>query len=112
MTESIIDPLVFNEIVELMGDSMGEFIETYLDNSPKLIERMSTAIPAGDCDVVAHSAHQLKGGSGSIGAIQVFQLAMQLEEGSRDGKLDNLASIFEELKAAYEQVDAELRTHL
>jgi len=112
MTESIIDPLVFNEIAELMGDSMGEFIETYLDNSPKLIEGMSNAIPVGDFDVVTHNAHQLKGGSGSIGAMRVFQFAMQLEEDSRDGKLDNLASVFEELKVAYEQVDAELRTHL
>jgi len=112
MTESVIDALVFNEVAELMGDSMDEFIETYLDNSPKLLAGMNSAIPAGDIDVVINNAHQLKGGSGSIGAMQVFQLALQLEEDSRGGKLDDLARVFEELKVAYAQVDTELRAHL
>ena len=112
MAESVIDKLVFNEIAELMGDSLGEFIETYLENSPKLIEGIGVALPTGDTDTVIHNAHQLKGGSGSIGAMQVFQYSKQLEDESKDGQLEKLPDMFSGLKSAYEQAEAELRTHL
>jgi len=112
MTEPVIDKLVFNEIADLMGDSMGEFIETYLGNSPKLIEGINIALPAGDTATVIHNAHQLKGGSGSIGAMQVFQYAKRMEEDGKDGQLDGLPAIFTELKVAYDEVESELRKHL
>jgi len=112
MTEPVIDKLVFNEIADLMGDSLGEFIETYLGNSPILIDGINTALPAGDTDTVIHNAHQLKGGSGSIGAMQVFQCAKRIEEEGKGGQIDGLQAIFTELKVAYEEAETELRKHL
>ena len=112
MTDTVIDSLVFNEIADLMGDSMNEFIEIYLDNSPTLLNGLSSAVPAGDLDGVIANAHQLKGGSGSIGAMQVFQYAKQLEDDAREGKSGDLESVLAELQAAYEQVETELRAHL
>ncbi len=112
MIDSTLDKLVFNEIAELMGDSLGSFIETYLDNSPKLLAEMTKAIPKGDLEVLIHNAHQLKGGSGSIGAMQVFQLAKQLEEEARQGVEANLADAFAELEVAYGRLEQELRTYL
>ncbi len=112
MTEPVIDTLVYNEIAELMGDAMSSFIETYLDNSPKLLKGMSQALPEEDIEALVHNAHQLKGGSGSIGVMQVFRLSKQLEEDGRAGNTDNLSSVFAELKAAYLQAEAELRVRL
>jgi len=112
MSEAVIDLVVFNEIADLMGDSMPEFIGTYLENSPKLLKEMSIAVPAGDFDKVSQSAHQLKGGSGSIGAMQVYSYAKQLEAAANEGKLDNLMSLFAQLNVAYVQVEAELKKRL
>jgi len=112
MSEPVLDGPVFNEIAELMGDALGSFIETYLDNSPKLLARMREAIPSGNMDEVVHNAHQLKGGSGSLGAMQIFRLAKQLEEEAREGLEDNLVSVFAELEVAYEALEKELKTHL
>ena len=112
MTEPVIDKLVFNEIADLMDDSLGEFIETYLGNSPKLIDGMNTALSSGDTDTVIHNAHQLKGGSGSIGAMQVFQCAKRIEEEAKAGQPDGLQAVFTELKVAYEEAETELRKHL
>ena len=112
MTEPVIDKLVFDEIAELMGDSLGEFIETYLGNSPKLIEGLNTALPAGDTDTIIHNAHQLKGGSGSIGAMQVFQYAKRIEEEARDNNVSGLADVLGNLNDAYALAEAELRSHL
>lgn len=112
MTEPVIDKLVFNEIADLMGDSLGEFIETYLGNSPKLLEGIGSALPAGDIDTVIHNAHQLKGGSGSIGAMQVFQCAKRLEDEAKVSNVNELTNILVNLNDAYALVEAELRTHL
>jgi len=112
MTGVVIDELVFGEIADLMGDALGSFIETFLDNSPKLLAAMSAGLAGGDIDALIHNAHQLKGGSGSIGAMQVFQLAKQLEEDGRAGNIENADAVLAELLLAYEQVEVVLKTHL
>ena len=112
MTQPVIDLDVFNEISELMGDSLDEFIETYLENSPKLLNEISTALITADLDTIFLNAHQLKGGSGSIGAMQVFEIAKQLENDARQGKADNLMVIFVSLQSAFAPVVTELKTHL
>ncbi|RDH82742.1 MAG: hypothetical protein DIZ80_10710 [endosymbiont of Galathealinum brachiosum] len=112
MTDAVIDTLVFNEIADLMGDSINEFIEIYLDNSPKLLKGIGIAVPAGDLEGVIANSHQLKGGSGSIGAMQVFHYAKQLEDDARAGESADLASVFVQLETAYEQVEADLRNRL
>ena len=112
MTEPVIDEQAYKEIADLMDDSMGIFIETYLENSPKLIEGLCVALPEGDIDAVIHHSHQLKGGSGSIGARQVFVAANRMETNARDGILDGLTSELDELKSAYDLVETELRSRL
>lgn len=111
MNETVLDSVVFNEISELMGDSLGEFIDTYLGNSPRLLEELDTALSQGDLQAVFHNAHQLKGGSGSIGAMQVFYLAKEIETQARDGSADQLEKQVSELQQAFERVAVELRAH-
>ncbi len=110
MSEPAIDPVVFNEMQELMEEALGEFIATYLENSPKLLNVISQSLPAMELENIYHNAHQLKGGSGSIGAMKVFHLAKEMEERARGGNSDGLDSLFTELSSAYEQAEAELRS--
>jgi len=107
----VLDSVAFNEISDLMGDSLGEFIGTYLDNSPRLLEKLDTALSQGDLQGVFHNAHQLKGGSGSIGAMQVFELAKEIEAQARDGSAEQLGEQVSELQQAFERVAVELRTY-
>ncbi|VAW68470.1 hypothetical protein MNBD_GAMMA09-1989 [hydrothermal vent metagenome] len=111
MSESVLDWVVFNEISGLMEDALGEFIGTYLENSPKLLLKLQTALTEKDLEGVFHHAHQLKGGSGSIGAVQVFQLTKQIEERARAGSAQGLEELFSELQLAYEKAACELKTH-
>ncbi len=111
MNEPVLDSVVFNEISDLMGDVLGEFIGTYLDNSPRLLEKLDTALLQGDLQGVFHNAHQLKGGSGSIGAMQVFQLAKEIEKQARMDSAEKLEQQVNELRQAFERVAAELKAH-
>ncbi len=112
MHKPAIDTAVFNKISELMDDSLGDFIETYLQNSPKLLQNINQALTEADLDSIFQNAHQLKGGSGSIGAMRVFQIAKQLEEDAREGSSEGLDDLFASLQSAYEKVAVELKTYL
>jgi len=113
MSNTAIDPIVFSEISVLMEDSLPTFIETYIENTHKLLDELEQAIPAEDSDSVFHNAHQLKGGSGSIGAMQVFQIAKQMEDIIKgDNGDDEMGSLFVELKSAYAAAEAELKALL
>ena len=112
MSDPVIDPVVFSEMQELMEEALEEFIVTYLENSPKLLQEIARSLPAAELESIYHNAHQLKGGSGSIGAMQVFQIAKQLEEKARAGQKDGLDGLYSELQAAYDRVESELRAHI
>ena len=111
MTEPL-DPDVFGEMRDLMEEALGEFIETYLGNSPNLISNIEAGLEEGDTDAIFHSAHQLKGGSGSIGAMTLTDIAMQIEKIGRAGATDGIAELLEQLKAEYERVAEALRAEL
>lgn len=113
MSEPAIDPVVFSEMQELMEEALGEFIITYLENSPKLIQLIGQGL-SGDVDMelVYQNAHQLKGGSGSIGAMKVFQLSKEIEEMARSSDPAGLESLFQQLQQAFEQAADELKTHI
>jgi CheY-like chemotaxis protein len=52
----------------------------FLEESPKLLEKLRQAIAAGDVDGVMHAAHSLKGEAGYLGADGTSQAARQLEQ--------------------------------
>lgn len=114
MSDVVIDTKVFDEVRDLMGDALPEFIETYLGNSPRLLMAIDDALQAADLQNVYLNAHQLKGGSGSIGAMQVYQLALQLEEQAQGGEMAiaDLQPVYKQLQEAYNNAAAELSVHL
>lgn len=109
MNNSVLDPTVFGEMRELMGDALGEFITTYLDNTPRLISKIETGLANNDAKIVYHSAHQLKGGSGSIGASQLAAISMEIEKIGKAETLEGVASLLAQLKTEYARVEAELK---
>ena len=111
MSEQTIDPAVFGEMQDLMDDALGEFISTYLDNSPRLISKIAQGLSADDTELIYHSAHQLKGGSGSIGAMGLFELAQQIEKISRAGSVENLDALLQQLQTEFEQVKTALQPY-
>jgi len=95
-----------------MDDAMGEFLGTFMDNSPKLIQKMEAALTSGDTDALFHGAHQLKGGSGSLGALQLADLSGQIEQLSKDGSMAGVTDLLMQLKTEYEQLTDVLKTYI
>jgi len=112
MSLARLDESVFNELRALMDDAMGEFLGTFMDNSPQLIQKMEAALTSGDTEALFHAAHQLKGGSGSLGAAQLAELCGQVEQLGKDASMAGVTDLLMQLKAEYAQLTVVLKTYL
>lgn len=109
MTDSALDPAVFGEMRELMGDALSEFISTYLNNTPKLISKIETGLGHNNAEEIYQSAHQLKGGSGSIGAHKLAAIALEIEIIGKAKSIEGVAPLLSQLKAEYARIETELK---
>lgn len=112
MAESALDHSTFSEMRELMGDALVEFIHTYLENSPQLIHKIETGLAQDNPETIFHSAHQLKGGSGSIGAMKLSNISLEIEKIGRSGSTQGVASLLNQLKSEYALLETELKSYI
>jgi signal transduction histidine kinase/DNA-binding response OmpR family regulator len=64
-------------------DLLQELCQIFLEESPKLLQKLQQALTEGDADGVMRAAHSLKGESSYLGADGTSQAARQLEEMGR-----------------------------
>ncbi len=106
--QSLIDMTTFDSLKELLGDSFSQLIETYINDSQVRVEKLSTAIPERDFEVIRHESHGLKGSSRNLG---IFGLGDVCEKVENDSNAKNGDS-FEQDFAAIEQQFAAVSDYL
>jgi CheY-like chemotaxis protein len=83
-----IDPDQFESFRQAMGDDfIGEVIEVFNEDVPKLLLDMQQALTANDAELFRRSAHSLKSNSAQIGALKLSELAKGLEMLGKEGRL-------------------------
>ena len=65
-------------------------VEAFMEDLPKIIQRLTNATEAADMEVIKSVAHQLKGASGSAGFKAFSKFAGELEMLAIDKKLDQV----------------------
>ena len=102
MTENLIDPEAW-EMMKSMADHdfMIELIDTYLSDSPGLIEQMRTGLSTGSIEVVRRAAHSLKSNSASFGANRLANASRDLEMLAKGGSLDGGGPMLALIEAEY-----------
>jgi HPt (histidine-containing phosphotransfer) domain-containing protein len=85
-------------------DVVGELIDIFLADTPRLIEAMRAAIAGTDAAGVYHAAHTLKSSCASMGALRLSGLSAEQEALSRSGHLNGAAAKLALIEAEYEQV--------
>ena len=109
MPSTEIDMTTFEELKQMSGeDFIGELIDTFLEDGPKLISEMKSSMESGDADVFRRAAHSFKSNSATFGANRLSLLAKELETLGREKKLDEIGSHLDTLEAAYGVVAKEL----
>jgi HPt (histidine-containing phosphotransfer) domain-containing protein len=105
----VIDEKTFDELKQMSGaEFINELIDTFLDDSPKLIEEMGSALKVNNVDSFRRAAHSLKSNAATFGASELFALAKELEILGKENKLNETGDRLRALEEAYESVRKEL----
>jgi HPt (histidine-containing phosphotransfer) domain-containing protein len=101
----------FNTLSELERDVaagipeiMIDLIDTFLRDSPKHINIMLTHDEGGDITTIQRSAHSMKSSCATFGAMPLANLCGEVEKLAREGRLDPLGPLMEQIQAEYERV--------
>jgi HPt (histidine-containing phosphotransfer) domain-containing protein len=88
---------------------LAQLIDVYLEESPALLQAMSTGVTQNDAAAMKQAAHTLKSSSASLGAMGFSQLCEQLEViGSSDTTAGAL-ELFAKVESEYERVKTALQ---
>ncbi len=80
---------------------LAQIINVYLDDAPKLIANIQTALAAKDVATMTRHAHSLKSASLSVGASRVGELARHIESSGRSNSMDDCPALVMALSAEY-----------
>jgi two-component system sensor histidine kinase/response regulator len=107
MTEqSVIDPAAWTGLLESLGgdvDFMAELMETYFDDSSRLLAAMQETLSASNAEDLRRAAHSLKSNSASFGAIRLSRKCKELEDMGKAGVLEGAAEQIGQIVAEYEK---------
>jgi signal transduction histidine kinase/CheY-like chemotaxis protein len=103
VTQSLPNPPCWSktEALDRLGgdeDLLQELCQIYLEESPKLLEKLRQAVADGDAETVRRVAHSIKGEVGYLGAEAASQAARQLENMGNDKDLSQAAAVFDVLE--------------
>ena len=85
-----------------------EIIVLFLEDCPKLVEAIRSALANGDAQAVYRAAHTLKGSIGNFEAHTAVEIAQRLEARAREGDIAKATAVFGALELEIQTVLASL----
>jgi CheY-like chemotaxis protein len=93
-------------------DLVSRVLQLYLERSPAQLEALADAATAADKVRLVRAAHDLKGGSGNLGLVQLVALLARIEQLARNDRLAELPALLSELPAVHAAAVAAVRSEL
>ena len=90
----------FKELGENLGleeDEYMELVELLIDTGKVDLQKLKTAIEQGDSDEAGNAAHSLKGASGNLGIMDIYETAGQCEEAARNHQMKDLPPLAQKI---------------
>ena len=105
-TEGSGEMIDFYQLLATLGseESIREITPIYLADNKKYFSQLTEAIKSGDAAAVRSNAHAIKGASRNFRATRLMDIAAQMEQAGKEGKIELAASILDELKTEYEKI--------
>lgn len=111
----VLDSDVIQELKDLDDGGTGlleELAELFLTDTPQRLERLHTALEAGDSRCIEEVAHSLKSSCANIGALSLSTLFRELETLARGGEIDGAADIVARSLAEFDKAREALQAQL
>lgn len=107
MSEAVIDMSVLASFEEVQMDDepdlIVELIDLYLDDAPRQIAFMQTAIAETDATSLKRTAHGLKGSSANLGILHVTALCEELEHADHSDSFQHAELLLARIGSEYER---------
>jgi len=92
------------ELAENLGLEEEEYLELFelfVETSMSDMENLQTAIDEENAEKVAMASHSLKGASGNLGFMELFEVAKKINDEAREGRLDGTSELAQILKEKF-----------
>ena len=108
--QPVLDPGPLHDLLDLgVGPELiQELVGLLKEDVPSRIQAVRLGFEAGDEEQVLQEAHQLKGALGNLGLLRFADLARQVEQMAREGRLQEGGPVVSAFPAAYEEALAAL----
>ena len=103
-----IDSTTIDALKEIMGDAFGVVIDTFINDTGKLVESLSELQQQNDIEVFTRNAHSIKSSSANLGAMQLSALAAELEAEGKKGEIKDLTEKISEINNQFTLASKEL----
>ena len=107
--DETLDPAVFGDLRNSIGDAFFRMIEVFLEDSPGYLRAAETATAKADAQALGDAAHTIKGSGKNLGANRLVAAAKQLEDLGRAGSTDGASDLLVALVTEYDLVKAALQ---
>jgi HPt (histidine-containing phosphotransfer) domain-containing protein len=107
----VLDPSALETLLEVVGGEpalLGELIDSFLEETPPLLNNLRQALGQGDAAELRRAAHTIKSSSNDFGATTLAELCQELETMGKAGTLDRAAEVVAQAEKEYEQVRVKL----
>ncbi len=88
-----------------LGENLGleeneylEFVDLLVQTGKSDLQKLKTAVEQGDSDDAGNAAHSLKGASGNLGLMDIFEIAGQCEKTARDHRMNDLPPLIKRIE--------------
>jgi HPt (histidine-containing phosphotransfer) domain-containing protein len=86
---------------DLGDDLVLDLIQTYIEESDRLVSEMESAALSGDTARIGSIAHSMKGSSLNMGLEIIGEVSLRLEKMGKGGDLDGARGLIPELQQSY-----------
>lgn len=109
-------PAVDNEVMTMLKEVMAEefpvLLETFISDSRHRISQLDSLVADREWDLIRGNAHSLKGSSSNIGALELSEVCLTLEQRGKNREDNDLEGLLADLKSKYAEVEAALNSLL
>ena len=105
----VLDTQLLEELKMVMEDEFTALMDTFLSESARQFAEAQGAWQSNDLDALRRHAHSLKGSSGNVGATGLQALCADLEHSARDGVVDAIPGLIDQVSLQLEEVSTAVR---
>lgn len=98
-----------------LGDNdvlLNKIIESFMNDGPKSLSALRTALDENNSEHAQLHAHSLKGSAGNVGALKLQEFSKHLEESAKNKNLSEVQAGFEECERILNETLSLFKTHL